>query len=184
MKKPIISDKPEELSLNDFIEKNHKIISTIGIFVAITVFTTNLKIEFFSVILSFLFLLMTVMVWLELLGKFPKRVSYRLDWFKSFLTLAFLCFIGYWVIAYNSIWNSLLPIVIALLFVRIISVLIMKFDFYERYCYTKDGREKSLEYFIFWCIFFPLLCYLGIKIGFLVSPSIGEFISQLSSVIK
>jgi len=184
MKKVLPPDKSEELSLNEFIETNHKQISTIGIFTAITVFTTNLKLEFFSVLLSLLFLLITVIVWLELLDQFPESATGRLRWFKIFFSSAFYCFVGYCLVAYYLFWNAILPIVIVFLFIRIITVLINKFDLYRKFCYTKRGREKSLQYFLFWCVIFPFISYLGIKISFIISPSIGEFITQLSSAIK
>jgi len=52
-------------SLSDYVENNSKLISVLGVFTALTVFTNNLSIKPIGYALSFVFLTITIIIWVE-----------------------------------------------------------------------------------------------------------------------
>jgi len=143
--KPI--KEPIRVSLSGFIEENHKLLSTIGIFTALTVFSFNLKLSLFGYGLSFLFLAMTVLLWLELISKFPPKGSGILGWFESILGIAVLGLIAYWFVDYGPVWNIIMPLFIQLLLLGIISFLIKKFNVFNRLFQAEPGFKIMQVFF-------------------------------------
>ena len=84
--------------LDEFIESNQKLISVLGVFTALTVFTANLQFKVFGYALSFIFMSITLIIWVELLEKFPKGdAHWRLKIFETLLSFSFLALILYWL---------------------------------------------------------------------------------------
>ena len=104
-------DSKQQPTLSAFIEINQKLLSVIGIFTAITIFSLNLKLSKFGYGLSFIFLTLTVLLWLEIIQKFPKNGSSRLSLFETILSFGIFGLIIYWIIEYIAFWEFLLPFV-------------------------------------------------------------------------
>jgi hypothetical protein len=92
------------MALYTFVEENHKLLTVLGVFTALTVFAANLPLRPLGSMLSFLFMALTVTLWLELLERFPsKAAGWRMDWFETLLS--FTVFILYsigWSISARS----------------------------------------------------------------------------------
>ena len=177
MKKSEQSKDQPLLSLKEFIEQNHKIISSIGIFIALTVFSSNLKSTYFSIGLSFLFLLLTTMIWIELIGQFPKHGSNLLGWFEAILGITFFALIGYWIVEYYKVWILVLPYIIQLMFIGIVGYFIKKFDLFNRVFRTKQGGKITLRYIVYFVIMLFVVS-LGLMLGNCISPYIADVLKQ------
>jgi hypothetical protein len=139
-----ISPKP---SLFDFIELNHKLITVLGVFTALTAFSTNLPIKGFAQAISALFLTLTLIVWIELWGRFPSSTGTTiLIWFESILGLTMLALIGYWVVSVRTVFPPLVFILVFGIIINIISWVMKKFDLYNRILHTQPGGRKLLRY--------------------------------------
>ncbi len=177
MKKENESDSVEPLALKDFVDENHKLLSTIGIFTAITVFSLNIKSTYFSLGLSFLFLFQTLILWSELLSQIPKVATRRMGWFENFLSYSFLVLIIYWVVEYYMVWNLFLWLIIPLFIVYFISVILKKFNLFNILFKTTPGEKKALRHILYWTIL--IVAYiLGSKLSALISPYIQKFLTN------
>jgi hypothetical protein len=121
----------QESSLTDFIEKNHKLISTAGVLAALSVLANKLPDNQSGKFLSFLLLILVLIICLEIDGNFPwveKRG--KLHWFQVVFSLAVFVFCGAWVsILYPLLFLALLMIVgmlVALLAVVLCAAVIRK----------------------------------------------------------
>jgi hypothetical protein len=61
----------KEMSLWEFIEENHKILSVLGVFTALAVFASKLEFQPLGNVLAILFLSLIVLMWRELWDKVP-----------------------------------------------------------------------------------------------------------------
>jgi len=83
---PPPDQKPPPPTLFQYIEENHKLITTLGVFTALTLFSRQITNGIFANLLSVLSLTLSLIVWLELSGRFPSKMgTYRLYWFESVL---------------------------------------------------------------------------------------------------
>jgi len=141
------TSKTEKISLSTFIEDNHKIISVLGIFSALTVFSRSLQLKALGDVLSFMFLTLTIIVWFELWGKFPsEETTGRLSWFETILTFTILGLVIYSLLEYRGIWDHLLMVPILGIIVTPISKLLKRYDVFNRLFHTQPGKLKWLRY--------------------------------------
>ncbi|HET9233689.1 MAG TPA: hypothetical protein VFP10_06095, partial [Candidatus Eisenbacteria bacterium] len=78
------SDKSENVvtSLSDFVEAHHRLLSALGVMVALSIFAGNLSDWILGQIVRFLFLTGAMLIFVDLVAKFPKSDEWRLFWFK------------------------------------------------------------------------------------------------------
>lgn len=178
----IENDNPQKpLSIAEFINENHKHISVIGIFTAVTLFATNIKILYFATALSFLFLTLTLFLWVELIGKFPSKGSGMLGWFEAILAVSILVIVGYWFVEYRNVWSLILPYVFQLIIVGIVSAIIKKTDFFNKLFNAKPGGKKLLRYLLYFAIIL-ISAYLGIILGNLITKPTVSFLESLLQI--
>lgn len=84
-------------SLSDFIEAHYRLLSALGVMVALTVFAGNLSDRVLGQVLSFLFLTGAMLVFVDLFAKFPKSNEWRLSWFTTIVALALLLMFIVWL---------------------------------------------------------------------------------------
>jgi hypothetical protein len=101
-------EKPEatKVTLHAFIEENHKILSVLGVFTALTVFARGLPLTGMGQVLSFFFLTLTVLLWIEIMTRYPKPASTRLIWFENIVTATVFLTAGYWLVEYYAILGT------------------------------------------------------------------------------
>ncbi len=88
-------------TLSEFIEDNSKLISTLGVFLGLSVFANNLPDKGAARLLSFLLFTLGVLVFFELVRKFSEFDWYgRIQTFREVLTLAMFVFVYLYVKAY------------------------------------------------------------------------------------
>jgi len=182
-KKDLEENEIKKNTLFDFIEQNHKIISVLGVFIALTVFTANLSFQAIGYALSFLFMAITIIVWMELLERFPKGEStWRFKTFENLLNYSFFGIIFYWLISYREIWKNImfipLTIILAAMLTSLLTLPIKKYDLFDRVFRTKPGKLKVIRYILFLLILFIVL-HISFWIAFIISPPINYFFDQL-----
>ncbi|HEX8000256.1 MAG TPA: hypothetical protein VF528_17855 [Pyrinomonadaceae bacterium] len=99
--------KEEVVNLKDFIDEHQKILAVIGVFVALSVFWSNLPLKHISSFISFLCLAATVPLFLEIYRKFDFRKS---SWLLIIFLNIFAPLMGYtaWylLIGFRSHWRT------------------------------------------------------------------------------
>jgi len=183
MDEQVEKQKPEIITLATFVEENQKLLTVIGVFTAITLFAVNIKLLYVATFLSFLFMLLTLLLWWELIGKFPKNGSASLSWFESILGICILGLIFYWIVEYREVWQVILPFVFQLLLLSIVSFIIKKTNFFNRVFKAKPGQKKWWRYVIYFSIIMATL-YLGLLIGSLISPPINNLLDIFKESLK
>jgi len=92
-------NQTEKVSLQDFIKERGDLISTLGIFAALTLFSHSFISGKLSEGISFLFLSGFILLFLELWSTFPKhRGATRLAFFEDVLVFTGFGIIAYWFI--------------------------------------------------------------------------------------
>ena len=92
------SPEPKEITLGEFIEENERLITVLGVFIALTIFSINLAANFIGQMLAFAFISMTVLVFFEIYWRLPdRRMHWTLILFRALMGTAFFFFIFYWL---------------------------------------------------------------------------------------
>lgn len=180
-KKP--STTKNQNTLTNFIEQNQKIISVLGVFTALTVFTANLSFRAFGYALSFIFLSLTLLLWIEVLEKFPKgEANWRLKIFEILLSYTFLGIILYWLLSYREIWHSVMylpvSIILATIFTSIVTWPIKKYDLFNIIFRTKPTKRKFIRYTLYLIIILGIL-FISVQIANIISPPINALLVEL-----
>jgi len=121
----------EKVSLLVFLEANHKILSVLGVFIALSVFTKNYLEGYFAIIASFNFLTIVILIWLEFLGRFPSKASsttISLGLFEALFSYTVIIFFIVWFIDLNEfIPKAYKAITFILILVGLLSVSLVFF---------------------------------------------------------
>ncbi len=171
-------------SLSDYIENNSKLISVLGVFTALTVFSYNLTIKPIGNILSFVFLTITIIVWLELWTKFPpKPSSWRLILFENVLSFSVLGIILYWLLAYREIWRAILVFPIWVLTITLISFLITRFNLLEKITGFKIAKYTFIR-ILFGLTLMILIYFFSLFVSAIISKPINDAFDSMSIDIE
>ena len=173
----------KQISLSDFVNENSKLISTLGVFTALSVFSTNLALKPYGYVLSFAFMTLTILLWLELWGKYPaKSGSWRLYWFENILFLTVLAVVLYWLLEFRSIWHKFLQTLLFLIILAIIAYPIKKYNLFNRVFRTQPGKLKFLRYLIGISLGVVVL-FASSYLAMLFAPILNILLDQLKEVI-
>jgi len=165
-------------TLASYIEDNHKLITVLGVFTALTVFSTNLRLQPFGYLLSWLFMSLALLVWIELWGRFPnKKGNWTLTWFENFLSIAVLVVLVYWLVDFRQIWHLYLFIPVASGFLAIFSYVMQRYDLFNRFFKSQPGKRRWLRYTLG---FASVICItvFAYWISLKISPSINLFLDE------
>ena len=171
-------------SLSKFVDDNEKLINVLGIFTAITMFVSELRLQAFGYALSFMFMTLTVILWLELWGKFPSEAGdWKITWFENILSVTVLALLIYWVIDFRDIWHDFLFILIFGVLSAILSIVMKKLNFFNRLLHSQTGRHCRLRY-LFGILLIVIIVGISFFVAQWVSPSINEFLDMLNQNIQ
>lgn len=176
--KTSIKQNKKRATLNTFINKNDKLLSALGIFTALTVFSSNLSLKWIGYILSFLFLSTTILIWLELWAKFPKSATTRLMWFENILSYSIMAVIAYWLLAFYEIWRLFLFIPIALILLYLFSIFIKRFSIFNTVFHSKSIHHKKLRYILGFTVLIVVL-YISSYIANQLESPISTLINNI-----
>jgi len=180
--------KSPKVSLSDFIEANHKLLSALGIFTALSVFAMNLPNKACGYILSFVFMWITILMWFELFGRFPaKGASERLGMFEGLISISILLVVVAWVMLFSSIWEEVisLPIFVTILFLFLyfLSKAVKRFDLFNRIFKTHAGGKVWLRYFIGISAIL-LLAFISLLLTALIAPKAKLVLHEVSDATR
>lgn len=184
VKKRIPTVKKNQKTLSKFVEDNEKLINVLGVFTAITVFVSELRLQIFGYALSFAFMALTVILWLELWGKFPSgKGDWKLIWFENILTLTVMAIIFYWLIDFRDIWREALVFLIFSIISAVFSVVMKRFGIFNKLFLTQDGELKWLRY-TFGFIIILIILYTSLIIAYAITPSINNALDSINEFIR
>jgi cell division protein FtsW (lipid II flippase) len=180
-------ESSELLSLREFIELNHNLLSALGIFMALTVFAANIPYEFLRTGLSFVFLAVSVILWIETFFNYNPTLSRRkysllMRWFNVLMEIATFLLILYWLVAYSIVWKIMLPVVIFAILIALSSLILDRLSYFKKLHYPIDSKHKLKKQFLWWVLFFASL-FLCLYVAIIISPTLYKFIDDLSKQI-
>ena len=168
----------KKVTLGEFIETNHKLLSTLGIFTVLAVFSNNLQLKGIGYFLSFLFVAAMVLIWLELWARFPTKGSEKLVWFENIISVATLGVVVYWLVDFRSIWRYYLPMLILLILLWPMSEIMRRFNIFNVVFHTKPGERKTLRYILGLLILMVAFIISG-RIAGLLAPPINALLDEI-----
>jgi hypothetical protein len=162
------------------VEENHKLLAVLGIFTALTVFSASLPLRALGSVLSFLFMAMTLLLWLELLERFPaKTTGWRMNLFEILLTFTVLVFVFYWFVDYRAVWEYWLVIPIAAPLLWVAAALMDRFDVFNRVFHAKPGEKRSIRYVLWATLLFASLVA-ALFVAQLVAPCVDRWLDKVA----
>lgn len=114
------SRKKREINLAEWLDENHNLLSCVGIFMALTIYSANLTPKTVATSLSCVFMGIAILILWEIWNSKHPGVtngSLRLNLFLGLLSMSILSLFIYWELTFresNQIWNSVLIFFIAL----------------------------------------------------------------------
>ena len=154
------------VSLREFIEKNHILLSTIAILVAIVAFLGTLPIKWLNYALSFILIAGIIIVWREIQSQIPKKTKGSLFLFRYVLLWSFGGFILYWLIEFREIWHMFLfiPIFLLSFYVMLGSIdPLLRFKIISKIFGSRDSRSNTQS--IIWGIFIVVAVIISLNIA-------------------
>lgn len=177
-KKAVASTK---MTLAEFVEENHRLLSSVGIFTALTVFSSSLKPSILGAVLSLLFLTPGVLIFWELVGRIPKEKTRLLDQFENLLMLTAFVIVIYWLLAARNVHPGF---VFLFLFVTISTTtiaLVSKIDLWQ--FYTRFLRHVWMRKVVANVVGFVLL-FLVFSLARLLFEPLDLFLKRVDSELR
>ncbi len=108
----------KEKQLGEFAEEHQKLLSVLGIFTALSAFSINLPIKLIGSGLAFIFLAISVLLWIEVLRRIPSDLdsSFSLILFQILITLGLLLLCAYWLLDFRVFWHGFLHLALIMPF--------------------------------------------------------------------
>lgn len=143
--------KNDFISLKDFVAQRKDLISTLGIFAALTLFAQEFMPGIFGSIVSFLFLTSFILLWLELWESFPsKQGTTRLALFENTIVYTGMAIILYWLARLKGYSMEYFIFVITLTISSSVVVFFSKkikhYDIFNKLFKAKKGEKKALRF--------------------------------------
>lgn len=165
-------------TLAKFIEDNNNLLTIFGVFVAVTTFATGLPIKSIGSALAFIFLTLTIIIWLEIWEQFPSGDgTWKLTIFENLLSFGTFVLVFYWLLDYRNVWSYAMPFFIALILMSIISAILKKYNVFNRLFHAKPNERKMLRHTI-GLILLMLMLYISFGIGEYLAPHANNFLDK------
>lgn len=175
-----MDDKPR---LKPFIDENSKLISAIGLFIALVIFSKNIEMELFADLFAFVFLFIVIILWTELIEQFPsKEGSWKLIIFENIISYLVLGLVFYWLLEYRYWSKAFLIFPIAVLILSIISKIIKREKIFS-WADKPKKRFKLLRYLVATFLLITVFTISFIIAG-LISEPVNNFLDNFKETIK
>ena len=134
--------------------------------------------------MSFMFMTLTVLLWLELWSKFPSESGdWKITWFENILFLTVLAILVYWLIDFRDIWHEFLFILIFGIISGLFSVVMKKFGIFNKLFHTQAGKLKWLRY-IFGIIILIIIITGSWLLAQSFAPMANEVLDSINESIR
>jgi hypothetical protein len=152
------AEEMTKTTLYDFIDTNHKLISSLGVFIALTLFSMSLRLSYLGNLLTILLLLLTILIWFELVWRLPwGDVSITLGLFKYGIRFIFPLLLVYHLLEFRDFWHEWLNLPIWTLLLAGVSGLLSKIGFIKWVHAGATTWKHNLRTLLGIVIFFVLL---------------------------
>ncbi|MGQ0722236.1 MAG: hypothetical protein ACT4PE_11805 [Candidatus Eiseniibacteriota bacterium] len=179
------NDNPRPSSpLASFLEENQRLITVLGVFTALTVFTASLPLKVIAYGLSFVFLSLALLVWFELWWRLPDaRGNLRVFWFGQLLTLAVLGVLAYSLLEFRGAWRTTMVVVLCpVVYIPLIHVTEVRWGVPARLAAGPLGRGRvgrfvavhGLRWFTLW---------LSVSVATVLSRPINEGLDRVRTAL-
>lgn len=159
-------------TLADYVDRNSKLISALGVFTAMCLFVKALPIAQLSYLLSFVFLVLTVLLWLELWTSFLAVLGdWKLTAFENGLSLAMLLLVLYAFLDFRELQTTFVTIFVVVL--GALSGTIRRFDVFNRAFHCKPNEKKWLRYLI-GLLTMGLMVFLAYNVAREIAPAVDR----------
>ena len=177
----------EKVSLLVFLEANHKILSVLGVFIALSVFTKNYLEGYFAIIASFNFLTIVILIWLEFLGRFPSKASsttISLGLFEALFSYTVIIFFIVWFIDLNEFipkaYKAITFILILVFMTVMLSSLIKRFDVFDRLFDRKLGERRRQRFLLYFLVLL-MTFYFSLNVWNIIEAPLDEIFASILS---
>jgi len=172
---PPPDQKPTPPTLFQYIEENHKLITTLGVFTALTLFSRQIANGTFANLLSVLSLTLSLIIWLELSGRFPSKMgTARLYWFESVLGFTVMTLTVYWFLSTRSVFPWLTLVLTFIGTSYLLSAIAKRHDLFNRLFKAHPGQRKGLRY-----VLGIILLALMVAISILAASLVAMYLDPL-----
>lgn len=179
------NNEDEKITLRSFLIKEHKLITSLGVFITLTIFTKSFLTGNFSTFVTLLFLFLAFLIFFELWEQFPKNNgSTKLSLFEAYLSIGSLLVLLFWLLELKELEIGGHLIVITLfLYGPIMTLLsnqiIKRFNIFNRIFNTKNNEKKIIRY-----AFGYITIVLSFVVVFMVVYYFKDYINQILDAIN
>ncbi len=118
------------ITLQSYLKSNKDLLSTLAVFVGITVFAASLSLKLIAIFISFLAFTCATIILIELCKPLKEKASITLNIFRYVLFLLAFAFFAYWFVIFDVIYPDL-AFFASLLIIFEVLVLIFKRFIYK-----------------------------------------------------
>ena len=173
-------------SISDFVNKNYQLIAVTGVLTASTVFSLNLNIKFLGLVITFAFLGATILIFYELISKFPvenQDKSITLELFERCLKIAFVCLILFWSINSRMIMPFVLYVFGPIITLYYFAYFTFNLNIIRPLFLDKKPKHKVIRIIILIilltiCLCFIVICWKNIY------PNVGSYLNELNRFLN
>jgi hypothetical protein len=137
-------------TLSGFIDGNEKLISVLGVFTAVSLFVSGLSVYWFAHMLSFMFMVLTVILWLELWSRFPSGSGdWKITTFEDVLMVAVFTLFAYVLVDFRDLWkSSYLMVLVFIIILGAFSSIMKRLNLFNRLFRCRPGERRWLRYLL------------------------------------
>jgi hypothetical protein len=165
---PPRSSSHVKATLSEFIDDNHKLVTSLAAFVAVTAFSSQLPSNDIKLNMAGFAFLGAFLLAFELLRQLPSPPrQWRLDAFAYVLVILLFTMGYYWLSQFQNIWAPLVPVVIVLIVFLVLALLpgtlfakVIKF-IAKRFLHREIPTETETRISQMWLFFFTGLLLVG-----------------------
>ncbi len=151
----------KKASLQSFLNENGVLISSMGTMLGFSgilgavlqTATVNKIVPVWSVLIVYIFILMmmvgAMLIWSEIIFKFPPRVEPRLRFFKYILVISYILVVAFLSILYRNLSHFVLPIIIPLMVTMPLSHFLFRLKFISNGISFLKQKSPEKIYFVF-----------------------------------
>jgi len=141
-----VEELVREQSLADFLRESHPLIAVLGIFIGLVAFIGNLQLGALGDLLSLLFLVSAVLIWLEIWANIPKDAgTWRLRLFEALLTGITGTVAIYWFSLFQAIWDGLYTLIFLLCLLWLFATSVKRFGALNKIYRTEPTRRNYVR---------------------------------------
>lgn len=176
-----VTGTPEvkEHRLCQFVEDNHKLLTALGVFIALTAFSAQLQVKQLGYFLSFLLFVATSLLWIELWTQFPSGESnWRLMAFENVLMMSGFLYVFYCLVEFRFAWWAFLPLVIAAVMLTILSAVAKRLDLFNRAFRARRGQKETVR-IVLGILVIAVVLYLSLRVSVLIGYDMNTVLDDI-----